>query len=349
MLTTTCLLLISIQQVQAQKAPKPPKKEVAPPAPPVPPARGLPDSIVSINVSADKEIATVTYKMKDGRTLKMPLADAEKKGYPLPPPPPTPPVPVAGVKPAAIPAPAPIGATPPPTPPAVTPVPPVPPTKENSNGVKLFAPQPDGRPLIIYADLEISHEQMNQLDPASIESMDVLKGETAIKIYGEKGRNGVIKITPKSTGTTTIKDAKGEKLVLRPVEKDNSSTSKTLLVKSANSKEQPLYVVNGKKTEVAEAAKLLPDEIASMNVLKDKNATDKYGEAGKNGVIELTTKKVSPVFTSSEVVPSFPGGQEAWRRYLSTALKYPEKAQSAGSQGEATVKFIVEPMVIFPT
>lgn len=34
-----------------------------------------------------------------------------------------------------------------------------------------------------------------------------------------------------------------------------------------------------------------PEQIKSMNVLKDKNATDKYGDKGKHGVIEITTKK----------------------------------------------------------
>jgi len=33
-----------------------------------------------------------------------------------------------------------------------------------------------------------------------------------------------------------------------------------------------------------------PNSIATINVLKDKSATDKYKEDGKNGVIEITTK-----------------------------------------------------------
>jgi len=34
-----------------------------------------------------------------------------------------------------------------------------------------------------------------------------------------------------------------------------------------------------------------PEDIDSINVLKDKSALDKYGEKGKNGVIEIYSKK----------------------------------------------------------
>ena len=33
-----------------------------------------------------------------------------------------------------------------------------------------------------------------------------------------------------------------------------------------------------------------PDRIKSITVLKDKHATDKYGEKGKNGVLEIELK-----------------------------------------------------------
>ena len=36
---------------------------------------------------------------------------------------------------------------------------------------------------------------------------------------------------------------------------------------------------------------LIPNTVESITVLKDKSATDKYGEKGKSGVIEITLKK----------------------------------------------------------
>jgi TonB family protein len=57
----------------------------------------------------------------------------------------------------------------------------------------------------------------------------------------------------------------------------------------------PLIVIDGNITDIEED-KIDPETIYSMNVLKDnsateKFATDKYGEKGKNGVIEIITKE----------------------------------------------------------
>jgi TonB family protein len=51
----------------------------------------------------------------------------------------------------------------------------------------------------------------------------------------------------------------------------------------------PLYVVDGVIMTAEEADKITPDKIESVNVLK--MAADKYGEKGKNGAIEITTKE----------------------------------------------------------
>ena len=42
-----------------------------------------------------------------------------------------------------------------------------------------------------------TNEKANKVDPKSIESINILKGEKAIKKYGDKGKNGVIEITTK--------------------------------------------------------------------------------------------------------------------------------------------------------
>ena len=42
-----------------------------------------------------------------------------------------------------------------------------------------------------------SFEKEVKLDPSDIQSIDVLKGESAVREYGEKGKNGVIRITTK--------------------------------------------------------------------------------------------------------------------------------------------------------
>ena len=100
---------------------------------------------------------------------------------------------------------------------------------------------------------------------------------------------------------------------------------------------KPLIVLNGVKQP--DNNKILrdlnPGIIEKVNVLKGPSAIIKYGDKGKNGVIEIITKKDSAIeikavtiqemeadktdnkiFTQVETRPSFPGGDTAWRHYL---------------------------------
>lgn len=48
------------------------------------------------------------------------------------------------------------------------------------------------------------------------------------------------------------------------------------------------------------------------------------------------------VFTKVENPAEFPGGPDAWRRYLERNLQYPDDAQENGTQGVVKVQFIVD-------
>jgi len=52
----------------------------------------------------------------------------------------------------------------------------------------------------------------------------------------------------------------------------------------------PIYVVDGYIISADEAEKIDPESIESITILKDKFTTEKYGEKGKDGVIEITSK-----------------------------------------------------------
>jgi hypothetical protein len=67
----------------------------------------------------------------------------------------------------------------------------------------------------------------------------------------------------------------------------------------------PLYLVDGVVVTEAEATILNPEAIKSINVLKDKHAIEKYGKKGKNGVIEITTRKDDKEFENA-AFPSVP-------------------------------------------
>jgi TonB-dependent SusC/RagA subfamily outer membrane receptor len=61
----------------------------------------------------------------------------------------------------------------------------------------------EGNPLILVEGKEI--KKIEDINPDSIESMTVLKGETATAMYGEKAKDGVIIIDLKKTGTNSAK------------------------------------------------------------------------------------------------------------------------------------------------
>lgn len=54
---------------------------------------------------------------------------------------------------------------------------------------------------------------------------------------------------------------------------------------------KPLIILEGKEASEDSIQYLKPEDIDSVNVLKNQNATNKYGEKGKNGVIEIFLKK----------------------------------------------------------
>ncbi|BAX82004.1 TonB-dependent receptor plug domain-containing protein [Labilibaculum antarcticum] len=139
--------------------------------------------------------------------------------------------------------------------------------KKNSTS-KLNLGDLNNSPLYFLDGEKIYREEMDQIKPESIESMNVIKGEQAIKKYGKKGTNGVIEITSKI---------------------QSSKNAPVVKIKGA-SINNPLYIVDGKKISAKKANKINPDDIESMDVLKGENAIKKYGEEAKNGVIVITLK-----------------------------------------------------------
>lgn len=160
----------------------------------------------------------------------------------------------------------------------------------------------DTSPFIIIDGVEKRNATMDDLGmgPEEIESMNVLKGEAAKQKYGAKGAKGVVEITTKKfkgSKTELTVTGYGQHLV-KTDEKSNGTSSINVDESDENvsirisSKNPPLIVIDGKEKPKADMDNLglEPEDIESINVLKDKTATEKYGEKGKNGVIEITTK-----------------------------------------------------------
>jgi TonB family protein len=114
---------------------------------------------------------------------------------------------------------------------------------------------------------ESSKEQLNLILPDDIESVFVLKGEAAVAKYGNKAANGVVEVITK---------------------KDRNKPVNFKLSEIAG--KTPLLIINGEESELS-VAQIDPDEVVTMQVLKGAAAEEKYGEKGKNGVVEITLKK----------------------------------------------------------
>ncbi|MBC8004403.1 MAG: TonB family protein [Verrucomicrobia bacterium] len=130
----------------------------------------------------------------------------------------------------------------------------------------------------------------------------------------------------------------------------NESTPKVQIRNTNGATATPLIVIDGVIAEDQDVSKIDPETIESMNVLKDASATSKYGDKGKNGVIEIIKKKEQPdsskqrkdgVYTMVEEMPEFPGGDFALRKFIASSVKYPVAAQQKGAQGKVYVSFVV--------
>jgi len=73
--------------------------------------------------------------------------------------------------------------------------------------------------------------------------------------------------------------------------KISKETEKDFKFTTNDEDKEPLFYVDGKKWDSKAVSNLDSSTIESMNVLKGESAKAKYGDEGKNGVIEITLKK----------------------------------------------------------
>lgn len=210
-------------------------------------------------------------------------------------------------------------------------------------------------PMIIVNGL-VSDLKIEQIDPNTIESINVIKDESAKVLYGDKGENGVLEIMLKPA--TKMPDP------YAPITVNGYKTGvkKEEGIEIKNYDEgilgNPLIIIDGVVSEKKNLESMNPNDVESMNVLKGIRATDKYGDKAREGAIEVSTKKknfrtksdlneVTVVGYGSkqkmvviEKMPMFPGGEEAMQAWIADNLKFPEDA--AKNKGEVTVSFTVD-------
>ncbi|HRH49581.1 MAG TPA: N-acetylmuramoyl-L-alanine amidase [Panacibacter sp.] len=116
---------------------------------------------------------------------------------------------------------------------------------------------------------------------------------------------------------------------------------------AGNLPDGPLYIVDGKMVSKSEADRINPKDIKSVNVLKGESAAAAYGDKGKNGVVEITTKNKEDYKLSYNAAlnpPKFPGGKDGWLKYLQKNLNANVPVDNGAVIGEykVVVSFTVD-------
>lgn len=96
-----------------------------------------------------------------------------------------------------------------------------------------------------------------------------------------------------------------------------------------------------------EVEKIEEAKIGTINQegTKDEGIVAPPVEAKGTGEVvapKVDTEDYDKVFTKVENPAEFPGGTEAWRRYLERNLQYPDRATDNGTQGTVRVQFVVD-------
>ena len=258
--------------------------------------------------------------------------------------------------------------------------------EEGRNGIVLITTKKTitPKPLMILDGKKVDSSLLDLIDPSRIQSVNVLKNESATALYGDDGKNGVVMITTKKTGTPSegpvtvtgygAKSVTGISLAPSARSQNGSAGqfgAKTGVVRKypdtlvwssgANNYQIPSNVWVLIDGEPGNLNDVIPADIAEVRVIKDATAIARYGEAAKNGVVEVITKKAAeamkavevPVFrnklvgvklfTEAETLPAFPGGPSAWAKYLERNMRRDLPAQNGAPPGKytVTVSFVV--------
>ena len=136
--------------------------------------------------------------------------------------------------------------------------------------------QEQKKPLVVLDGVPMGKDfKIESIDPQNIRSITVLKDDSAKEKYGDAAADGVIEV---STKTDTL-----------------ARRSVSIRYRSLNDEEgkpaAPLYVIDGKlKGKDFDLGTIDPQNIDSMEILKEDKAVELYGPDAKNGVVVIKTK-----------------------------------------------------------
>lgn len=147
-------------------------------------------------------------------------------------------------------------------------------TVVTTGGVKM-------EPVYLVNGKQVSKAELDAIKPSDIATINVVKDptpemkENLTKEYGQKASNGIVFVQLKQSPNVIGVAVRGGK------------TTSTI-------PDDVLVVVDGVPRSKGKGVNdIPPNDIESITVLKNEGATALYGDAGKNGVIVVTTKEGS--------------------------------------------------------
>ena len=160
----------------------------------------------------------------------------------------------------------------------------------------------DGKQPLYVLDGVVKEKDLDlkTIKPDEIESISVLKNASATAVYGDKGKDGVVIITTKKGTNVRVEGVQGNLVGINSDVKESE-----LSLRGASEGTKPLIVLDGEvKGKDFEINTIKPNEIESISVLKGNSAVQLYGDDGKNGVIDIITKKAGAVEGSQQSIKS---------------------------------------------
>lgn len=176
-----------------------------------------------------------------------------------------------------------------------------------------------GDPIYILNGEKSKKEIIELIDNKLIEGVTVLKGESAVSLYGEEAKDGAVIITTKvldKSKKEESKKGKGHSFAIQRFERktdyeiikregisfrtgedinafqwNKEPAEKINFYINDEEKTGPVVIIDGKKSNGVSLKEIEPENIEKINVLKGKNAIEKYGKEADYGAIEVTTRK----------------------------------------------------------
>ena len=254
----------------------------------------------------------------------------------------------------------------------------------------IFSIHGEGTPPIYVINGKVTPaNEAKLIDNESIESVTVMKNRESVELYGGKNESGVILINTRNK-KSELPDSTVNAPDLNPPPPPPSETDKVsdkplsiplsldvkgdfiltedkyLKIRSHDGKTPPVFI-DGVETDI-KRTRIDPETIESIRVYRAGTGVDKFGERGKNEIIEIITRRdgslnngkrpisfeivktqsdqagSSTPFVVVEEMPEFAGGgEDAMFEWIAQNLRYPVKARKKKIEGTVRVKFLINP------